>query len=280
MKGVKLVLVIMVLLGMAGIALAQDGELHGSVDFTYQSKYIWRGFDVFADDEDGIQPSITLDLFGTGFGLNVAGHRAVESGFENSERWDYTLYYADSMFAGETYATNYMIAYRYYNYPDNTSHTAENSGNTLKSIDLQEAHALLSWPDILQVEGLVPSYCLVKMWPSNSGTTVGADSSSTGTASGWAHIFMLDYGWNVTCPITGGERVMNLHSEFIFNDGVSPTGSNVDHDWSNAVVGVSTDFDLGNDLTFTPGVFYQSSWDDSVNNEDETWFNLSLRYDF
>jgi len=55
----------------------------------------------------------------------------------------------------------------------------------------------------------------------------------------------------------------------------------VDHDWSHAVLGVSTDFDLGNDLTLTPGVYHQNTFEQSVNpDEDITWASLSLKYAF
>ena len=40
------------------------------------------------------------------------------------------------------------------------------------------------------------------------------------------------------------------------------------------------DFDLGNGLSFIPGFYHQSSWDDSINTSDEYWTSLSLRYAF
>jgi hypothetical protein len=268
----KILLVITILLATAS-AQAQTQELHGSVGVTYDSKYIWRGFDVYGD-KSAIHPTIDLDLFGTGFGINVTGHRANASGYEQTERWDYSLYYKNSLFEDEPYATNYRLSYVYYNYPDLSSHTTG-------SIDLQEINAILSWPKILPIEGLVPSYVLVKLWPSNSGTIVGARSPSGGTASGFAHIFMLDYGLSVLCPLTGEDRVLKLHSELVYNDGVGPNGWNVDHDWSNAVFGVSTDFDLGNNVTFTPGLYHQVTMDKSVNDDkDETWASLVLKYTF
>lgn len=273
----KTLLVIAVLLATAS-AQAQTQELHGSVGVTYDSKYIWRGFDVYGD-KSAIHPTIDLDLFGTGFGINVTGHRANSSGYEGSverggERWDYSLYYKNSLFADEPYVTNYRLSYVYYNYPDLSSHTTG-------SIDLQETNAILSWPKILPIEGLVPSYVLVKLWPSNSGTVVGASSPSGGTASGFAHIFMLDYGLSVLCPLTGEDRVLKLHSEVVYNDGVGPAGQNVDHDWSNAVFGISTDFDLGDNITFTPGLYHQVTMDKSVNpDKDETWASLVLKYTF
>ena len=260
-----------VLLAAASMVQAQESELHGTAGVEFGSKYIWRGFDVY-DDHAAIHPFVDLDLFGTGFGISAMGHRANSSGFELNERWDYTLYYQNRMFGDECYATNYRIGYVYYNYPDRSSH------DTSDSIDLQELHAIFSWPNILPIEGLVPTYVLVKLWPSNSGSLVG--SATPGTASGFAHIFMLDYGLPITCPITGEPRTLNLHSEVVYNDGISPPPGNVDHDWSNAVFGVSTTFDLGNNLSLTPGVYYQSSWEDSVNPEDELWATVRLAYKF
>lgn len=265
-----------VLLAAVSLGYAQDRELHGSIDMTYSSKYIWRGFDIY-DDKSAIHPSVDLDLFGTGFGFNAVAHRANSSGYENGERWDYSVYYLGSLFQDEIYATNYRFAYVYYNYPDMSAHTT-------KSIDLQEINAIFSWPNLLPVKGLVPSYILVKLWPSNSDTIVGSPAppaGTNGTASGWAHIFMLDYGLPIICPVTNMERILNLHSEFIYNDGVGPNGANVDHDWSDAVFGISTNFDLADNLVFTPGVYHQITMDKSANpDKDETWVSLSMTYKF
>ena len=273
----KVVLLTAVLLLTATcLAQGQEGELHGTVDLTYLSKYVWRGFDVFGD-KSAIQPSVNLDLFGTGLGFSIMGHRANSSGFENTERWDWTLHYRNSLLDDKPYATQYMIGWVYYNYPDSSTEVA----------DLQEIHTVLSWPKLLQIEGLVPTYCIVKLWPSRSGSLVASRVDlttglpSNGTASGWAHIFMLDYGLKVPgfVPETP-EQVINLHMEVVYNDGVGPAGQMVDHDWSNAVFGISTSFDLGNNLSFTPALYYQSSWDDSVNDEDEFWVSLGMAYKF
>jgi hypothetical protein len=252
-----------------GLARAQNSELHGSVDFTFQSKYIWRGFDVY-DDTAAIQPSIDLDLFGTGLGANIMGHRANSSGYEDGERWDYTLYYQNMLFPDEAYALMYRLGWVYFNFPQRTASDA----------DLQEIHTILSLPKMCPA-GIVPSYVLVKLWPSYSGSTVGSQSQIGGTASGWAHIFMLDY------PLTVGgilpdtpEQVLNLHTELVYNDGIGPVGNDVDSDWSNIVFGVSTGFDLAEELVLTPGLYHQISMEDDVNKSNETWINLSLTYKF
>ena len=268
--GRNILVTVVFLLAIAGIAQAQDSELHGSLDFTYQSKYVWRGFDIYGD-KSAMQPSLDLDLFGSGFGVNMMGHRANSSGYELSERWDYTLYYQNMMCPEETYAMMYRLGWVYYNYPDLSQSDA----------DLQEMHAIISLPKMCPA-GIVPSYVLVKLWPNSSGSMVGSKSQLGGTASGFAHIFMLDY------PLTIGgvlpdtpEQVLNLHAEVVYNDGVGPGGQNVDHDWSNAVFGVSTGFKLSEQVVLTPGVYHQITMDSSVNDDgDETWATLSMTYKF
>ena len=275
------------LLAMAGIVQAQNSELHGSVDLTYQSKYVWRGFDVYGDKRP-VQPSIALDLFGTGLGVNVMGHRANSSGFEAAERWDYTLYYQNMLCPDQAHATMYRLGWVYYNFPQGHNQDA----------DLQELHAVLSFPKVIPC-GIVPSYVLVKLWPNSSGSMVAkkfdlagepeynpmvskfVPPQSRGTASGWAHIFMLDYPLKVggILPDTP-EQVFNLHTELVFNDGVGPAGQDVDSDWSNVVFGISTGVNLSEELVLTPGVYHQISMEKTVDNQNETWATLSLTYKF
>ena len=259
MKKGTLVIVV-ILLSTAGLVQAQEGELSGTFDITYLSKYIWCGFDMYEDDHSAIQPSIDLDLYGTGFGLKVLWSRANKSGFENSEWLNYTLYYNNSLFQAETYATDYQLGWGYYNYPDSPT----------KASDLQEFFVGLSWPEICPA-GIVPSYTVVLVWPSKS------DSTNAGNFGGWLHIFGLNYDLTVpglTPEIP--EHILHLSTNFVYNDGVL----GADSEWSHIVFGALTDFDLGSNLTFTPGAYYQVSMDDSVNNDDETWVSLSMRYKF
>jgi len=243
-----------------------DAGLTGSIDLTFQSRYIWRGFDVFGDDDPAMQITANLDFFNTGFGMNVVGHRAFGSGHEIRERWDYNFYYENVLFAEEVLQTNYRIGFVHYNYPQLPQ----------KHRDLQEMHAILSMPNLTGVKGLVPSYALVKMYPANSGST-GVGSN----ASGFMHIGMLDYTFavpGVTPDVP--EQVFKLHSELVYNDGISPNNDNVDQDWSHAVFGISTDIDLGYGFTITPGIYYQYTMETTVNTEDETWGTVGLRYSF
>jgi len=170
------------LLAAGSLAQAQDTDLHGYADVTWSGKYVWRGFDIY-NDKSAIHPSVDLNLFGTGLGVNVTGHRANSSEFEQlGERWDYNLYYMNNLLDGNV---QYRLGYVYYNYPDMRASDA----------DLQEIHAILSLPKLCPA-GVVPSYVLVKLWPARSESMVGA-RARPGTASGFAHIFMLDYAWTV-----------------------------------------------------------------------------------
>ncbi len=268
MKKEGILLVAAILLSTTGLALAQEGELSGTVDITYLTSHIWRGFDVYGPGgHSAIQPSIDVDLYGTGFGVKVLSSRAIGSGYENAEELDITLYYGNSLYEGETYATDYKLGWVYYNYPDNPT----------KAQDMQEFFVALSLPEICPA-GVVPSYTIVCMWPSEG-------NSSVNDNGGWLHIFGLGYDLTVAGLVPEiPEQVLHLSAELVYNDGAAPgsvtTGAAVDHDWSHAVLGVSTDFDLGNNLTLTPGIYYQASMDDSVNDDDETWVSLSMKYAF
>ena len=273
----KVLCAAIVLMAATALVQAQD-ELHGSIDVTYQSKYMWRGIDVYGD-KSAVQPTVMLDLYDTGFGVSLQGHRANSSGYETTERWDATLFYKNAVFMDESYAMQYMIGWRYFYFPD--APLDDMAPGASGDIDLQEIHAVMSFPKILETEGLVPTYVLVKLWPAESGTFVGSGGPS-GTASGFAHIFMLDYGLPIEDLLPDmPEQVLKLHSEVVFNDGVDPRGAGVDHDWSNAVFGVSTDFKLAENVTLTPGVFHQVTMDTTINDDkDETWVTLGLNYSF
>jgi len=263
-KGILLFAVI--LLSTAGLAQAQEDELGVTLGVKYMSRFIWRGFDVYKNNDAAIRPFVDVDLYGTGFGVNVIHTRGIGDEMRNTERmekFNYTLYYRNKLFEGETYATNYKAGWVYYSYPERERSSA----------DLQEAFVTFSWPEICP-EGIVPKYTIVRMWPAESE----ADCRNNG---GWWHLLGLGYDLAVPglMPDTP-EQVLHLSVETAYNDSVYAGGKTVDHDWSHAVFGVSTNFDLGNDLTFTPGIYYQSSWDDSVNSSDEYWTTLTLKYKF
>jgi len=262
-----ILLTAVILLSATTFTQAQE-ELTGTIDVTYLSQYIWHGIEMYGQ-QSAIQPSIDLDLYGTGLGLNVLMLRANSSGHEASEELRYTLTYDNSLYEYETYATDYQIGWMYYHYPDGPQRSV--LGTNYESNDLQEFYATLSWPEICP-EGVVPSYTVIKMWASEEG-------SPSNSVSGWLHVLGLGYD----LPVEGllpdtPEQILNLSAAMVYNDDVSDLPSY--SDWSHAVFGVTTGFDLGNDCTFTPGLYYQSSMENTVNPSDEFWCSLGVSYAF
>ena len=271
-KGILLAAVI--LLVAAGFTQAQEGELSGTVDLTFLSSYIWRGYDWYHDNGTALQLGIDVDFYDTGFGLKILNTRPNNSGDgmlaianQDLERIDLTLYYGNSLFEGETYVTNYTVGWVYYNLPDNPSNFA----------DMQEFFASLSLPELCPA-GVVPSYTIICMWPSESNSVLNRALSAVGrSVSGWIHVVGLGYDLAVPGLVPEiPEQILHLSTDLVYNDGVL----GADHDWSHAVLGVSTGFDLTENLAFAPALYYQASMDDSVNDKDEFWVTLGLSYKF
>ena len=286
MKVKGILFVVVVLVFAAGLAIAadkpaaaaptstvapQESKLGVTLDVAYVTRFIWRGFDMYPEHHSAIQPAIDLDLWGSGFGVSAYYSRANSSGFENCAWLPGTLYYYNALFKDEPYQTNFKVGWTYYNYPS----------RSYRDADLQEIFGGFAWPKLLPGLSLVPRYTAVRMWPAHHGSQV----SDIG---GWAHIFGLDYGLALPAVMPNTtEQIINLSAETVYNDGVGPGCASagfspgmVDHDWSHAVFGISSSFEVSKNLFFTPGFYYQSSWDDSVNPSDEHWVSLKMTYKF
>jgi hypothetical protein len=274
-KGILLTAVI--LLSTVGLVQAQS-ELSGTIDVTYMSKYIWRGFDYYADDHPSFQYGVDIDLYGSGFGVGILSRQAMSGQFVNAENLNVSLYYSNKLFESETYATAYTLGWTYYGFPDEPRSGSKTDASA-QAADMQDFVMSFSWPSICPF-GIVPSYTALAMWPSE-GDSAGRKNS------GWAHVIGLGYDLTVPgiLPDTP-EQVLNLSLAFVYNDGVAPgvvinaASGTIDHDWSHAVLGISTNFDLGHNLSFTPAAYYQWSMEDTVNTEDEAWVSLSMKYKF
>ncbi len=269
MKKGMIVVTVMMLFSMAGVGHAVEteyGELGIDVDATWVSKYLFRGIDKL-DDKAAFQPSVNLDLFDTGFSLSVWSSFAGASGDTKAgtsrvdlEEWRYILTYGNSVFDGEQYKTDYAVSWVYYDYPDTASWDA----------DTQEFNVALSWPELCPM-GVVPSYVIISSWPSKGGHAVR-------NQAGFIHVFGLNYDLALEGFLPDNpEQVISLSWDITYNDGTY--GSTIDHDWSHMVWGASTSIDLPYG-SLTPGVYYQNSMDDSVNNEDEFWVGISYGFSF
>ena len=210
---ITIVFVIMVALAMTSVSWALEDGLGVNVNTSWYSKYIWRGFDKL-DDKGVFMADATLDLYGTGFtfGLTYAfadssGTTRIQDGGAsrvNAEEMRYTLAYHNSIYEGETYKTNYMVGWVYYDFPEMAS----------KNADFQEMLVSLSWPEICPA-GVVPSYTIVKIWPAKGGGGARA-------VGGFAHIFGLAYDYTIPdMP----ELPLKLTMEAVYNDGCGAGGA-------------------------------------------------------
>ncbi|MHC4216067.1 MAG: hypothetical protein ACYSWP_22165 [Planctomycetota bacterium] len=127
----------------------------------------------------------------------------------------------------------------------------------------------LSWPELLSC-GLVPSYTLAYCSPAGTGY-------DNRKSAGFLHIVGLGYSLNVPqLP-----NPISLSADVTYRDGAGcTTASPKDHDWSHATLGASTKFKISENVSFVPGLYHQISMDDSVNERDISYFQLSLKGKF
>lgn len=251
-------------------AAAPAGDLwHGSAELGYQSRNIWRGFDIYPNNHSGLTTTLDMKYADTGFGFSVSYDRAFSGGFENQQWLPITVYYENKAYAHDI---DYQFGWTYYAHPDEPKDAS----------DMQELYGAFAFPSALG-HNLTPSYTIAYLWPARSKSHVSSNS-------GWMHIFGLTYTTPVAgMGIDGADQDVRLISELVYNGGVAPgsaAGKNgyltrgVDHDWSHVVFGVETDYRLSSTLSLTPGLYFQSSMDSSVNGSDEYWAALSLKYTF
>lgn len=231
------------------------------VDITYASRYIDKGTDVFANNHSVLMPGIGIDLFATGFGISVVGFHANSGGFENAFKMEHSVYYETEFLEDSPLATECLIAWAYSNFPDNPR----------KAADTQEIETFFSWPNI-GPKNIVPYYLVSAEWP----VTGNAGNRKTG---GWIHIFGINYDFNIPHPLRPIKtHPLTLSAEIAYNDGTG--GEKIDHDWSHAVLGLSTAFEIAKGTSLNCGMYWQSSWEDSVNKSDEVWFSAGVRHEF
>ncbi len=264
MKKVLVGLVVMLSLG----AMVQAAEVTTTVDLTYTTKYMWRGFDKL-DDVSAWQPSVNFD-FGNGFSANVWASYAGSGGTMddglsrvNATEYNYTLAYSGMINEGCPWRTDYKAGWRYYDFID----TATKGTASYPALDMQELFVEFAMPDLLE-GGIVPRGAVYQMWNARS-------SQYNVVKSGT--IYVMGFGYDFTLD-SAPELPMAFGWDIVFNDGV---GIATDHDWSHMVWSLKTSMTCPmTGAKVTPGIYFQNSFDSSVNNEDELWASLSYSLTF
>ena len=251
----KILLIVVVLLGSAGITLAEEGKLGVSLDLTYTSKWLSKGIPAYGS-KGGLFKTIDVDLYGTGFGMKVTHRNATSSGYVDKQRFDFRPYYKNKLFEGETYATNYNIGvgYEYY-----TGLDRRDAGTTFEWI------FAFSFPNLLP-KGFTPSYIAHYEYPAGSGYI-------NRKVTGWVHRFKLVYDM----AVDGLSNPLQVASEVGYYDGL---GNKV-HDWGYWTTGISTKFNITENLAFVPSLCHQVTLDKSIaKDKDITYTMMSLKYKF
>ena len=260
MKKVVL-LVLAALVSTTGLAYAQNGELSGSFEVIYLSKWLSKGGAVYGQ-QGGVFEALDLNLWDTGFGTYAIHRSATGAGNTNKERYDYGVYYKNKLFQGQSYVTDYKLRWAYEHYPNIARHKFKTTNEWKFSF---------SWPKLLD-NGLVPQYAAYYEYPAGSGY-------ANDDVTGWVHQFGFGYDMPVTEILPHmPEQNIHLSADISYRDGIG--GKAKDSDWSHATFGASTKLKITEDISLIPAVFYQLSMDDSVSTRDHLYSTLCMRYQF
>ncbi len=231
-------------------------DLSATLDFTYGSRYMWHGFDVF-DDHGSFQPSLTLQYQNLYVGIWAA--LPDSSGFEEVTELDYYLGYDHSFFEENRYAMEVSLLYTYFDFPNDSS-----------DVEAQEIAFGVSFPQLIPIgpSFLVPGYMAY--------FNAEGFSSNNLTDEGWFHDFGLSYSYPLPeIPVTQEEQSLDLEWVTTYNDGAFGT----DAGFSHTTVSVSTTWEWRT-LYFSPLLAYQWSFEDTVNDEDEFYALISTGISF
>jgi len=255
-KEISIIIVSLIL--TAGPGQAEENKKLGvTFDLSYHSKWLSKGAEAYGQ-QGALFETIDLDFYGTGFGVQVIHRSATASGYVDKQRFDYRPYYKSVMFKDKSFQTNYMLSTEYEHYYGLDRHKAYTTWEWINSF---------SWPNLLP-KGFTPTYIMHYEYPACSNARYTYHSME-----GWVHRFILGYDLKVPeLP-----NPLKLTSEVAYTDGLG----RAQHDWSYATFGLSTKFNINENMTFSPGIYQQITMDDSVSKrKDITYCILSMKYRF
>jgi len=245
------------------ITRGMEGKVDVEFSVTFNSRHLFHGIDML-DDHGVFVPAITMIFGDSGFSGKVLDGYPLSSGFETSVERNYAVFYTGAFLKDKPLATHYTLNYWYY---------GKQKVPGRKS-DSQEIGTTLFWPNLLSVGygHLTPSYYLGYIWSTKA-------SSNVRECEGLIHVFSLGYDFEISdFWAEGKNQAFRAYGDVTYNDGYG--GVAIEHDWSHATFGISTNLTKGN-WTFTPSVNYQLSMDDSVNiDNEELWCGVTMTYKF
>jgi len=224
----------------------------------YVSKYMWRGFDVL-HGTPAVQPSLTLYPGRTGYYLCIWSSIALQEKWRDWDELDFSVGYYDSLWEKDGYALDMDICYTYFYFP-----------RLARDQDTHEIALTLKLPNVIPPLG--PTH-----WVPYSAFYYGRSVRGAPQAGLW-----IKLGTSVELPVPAvlpwqEKQNLTIYAETFYNDGGQ--AAHVHPGWSHLATGINTTFKWQG-LNFTPGIHYQWSWEETVNEKNEFWYTLSVAYKF
>ena len=263
MEKISLTICILFIVSAAAVANADEvctPELKLDATIEYVQKYMWRGID-WQNNDTAIQMDLYLDLYDTGFYVDIWGSYAPDEEWEDYDETDLCIGYGCSFWEGKRYAIDVDGSYTYFYY------------RRLERVDdSKEAGLTLKFPKLLPIG----QSCLVPYTGFYYGWAMPLDDSDVV----WTKLG-VSYDFKVPVLLHGQEeQTVSVYAESFYNDGYESV--NLDSGWNHIAAGLSTTF-TWREIGFTPGINYQ--WDLGVteNNdyvEDEFWYSFAVSFSF
>ncbi len=233
-------------------------EVQISASETYVTRYIWRGQDIYADNDGAHQPSIDIAfpklICDTDVSLNLWSSFPLNDGHQDLEELDYTLTFSNDI----TENFNLSLGYTYFDFP-NTSSTA----------DVGEPWVALSLVKIpaLPIEVSFDLFAGYDFAAKSGGPDEGWYYSwGLGTEFPLPNLGLFQEGQTLGFGVTnwGNDGVADLEPSFLYATELS----------------LSIAYEFGK-LTVTPSVNYTINHKEEINNgEEELWAALECAYLF
>lgn len=264
MKTIKIVtfaLCFLVALGCLYVEAVEIGsqEVEISAGETFVTRYIWRGQDLYGDNDAAHQPYLDFLLpefiLGADLDINFWGSFALSEGHEDGEEFDYTVSLSRTLL--EVLDTS--VGFTYFDFP--------NSGSTT---DVAEPWISLT------LNNIIPDF------PIEIAANVFAgydfQATSGGPEEGWYYSWGFDTEVPLSkCVLTQEDQALALGIVNWGNDGVAGLKPSVLY---ATEFSASTSYSLGK-FSISPGLHYVVNHEDKINSGDnEFWAGIDISYAF
>lgn len=239
-------------------ARADDDESK-SVDLqfssSYLSQYMWRGYDLFPNDDAGV--SFDLSVSSVDYPIYL-GSWFVTSLSKENHKWDELDLYlglADSVL-NDVCKLDLDLSYTYFYFPKQG-----------RDIDTHEIALKGSLPELLSFEYLrvIPYGGIYYGWPNHSGPR----------ETWWGQVG-LALESSIANPLGGSEIGLRLYGESFHNDGGGSFASAPGFGYVE--FGLKAEIPINDRISLDPKVASVISNEDSVNDEDEIWAEVKLSF--